>query len=146
MYLSAMKSHINMKFYFENNFKLKFNGKINNSNNNAGTGIVLYKNNIEIWNKSKHLGVKPLYQAKYHGLIIGLNYAIENNITSLTIETDDLSIYNILTNKYPCSKDLNHLNIYTNSLINNFNTIKYNKIHYIFNKRAYELAYKASLL
>lgn len=123
-------------------YKLFFDGASKGNPGLAGAGAVIYHYEKEIWSGHKFIGEKSTNnQAEYSGLIIGLNKAIELNIKSLLVNGDSLLVINQMSGTYKCNSE-NLLPFYNlaKELSKNFDTIKFQHIYRIFNKRADDLS------
>jgi len=142
---------------------LRFDGASKGNPGLAGAGAVLYRQEInydkyidnneyenpvidlveseEIWSNYKFLGEKTNNQAEYSGLILGLEYMVNQKITSLTVEGDSLLVINQMTYKYKCaSPNLIELHNEAKKLERKIDNIQYHYISRNYNKRADELA------
>jgi ribonuclease HI len=124
------------------NYKLFFDGASKGNPGLAGAGAVIYDQEEEIWHDHKFIGEKVTNnEAEYCGLIIGLNKAIELNIKSLLVNGDSLLIINQMRGTYKCNSS-NLLPFYNSAkeLSTKFDSIQFQHIYRIFNKRADELS------
>jgi len=125
-----------------NEFILKFDGCSKGNPGHSGCGIVIYKNNIEIYATSKYLGEnKTNNEAEYSALILGLKKCLKLNIKHLKVEGDSLLVINQINKKWKINSiSLMPLYITINNLILKFDCIEFNHIYRNNNKRADELA------
>uniref|UniRef100_A0A6C0KP45 RNase H type-1 domain-containing protein n=1 Tax=viral metagenome TaxID=1070528 RepID=A0A6C0KP45_9ZZZZ len=120
-------------------YVLNFNGYINSSKLNS-IGLVLYKNNEEVWGQSRYIGSNLLFEEiYYHALIIGLEHAIDDNIKILSVCCDNIIIIKQINNLLKVdSKLLLLLLEKINDLKKSFKYIDFNYINDT--KRANELS------
>jgi ribonuclease HI len=80
---------------------LFFDGCSKGNPGKSGAGAVLYKNNEEIWSKSLMVGIKQTNNyAEYMGLIIGLEEAVKQKLTHLTVKGDSLLVIKQMNGDY----------------------------------------------
>ena len=122
-------------------FLLQFDGCSKGNPGMAASGAVIYHNNKEIWSGSKFVGHNETNNyAEYMGLIIGLNKAIELNITELSVEGDSMIVIKQINGEYKVnSSNLSELHKVANQLKSKFKHITFNHIYRNNNKRADEL-------
>ena len=134
-----MKKNKPKKIYPTCEYVLNFNGYINNSKLGS-IGVVLYKNNEEVWGISRYIGRNLLIEEiYYHALIIGLENAIDDNIKVVSVCCDNIIILNQINNLLKVeSKSLLLLLEKVQDLKKSFNYIDFNYIND--NKKAYELS------
>jgi len=123
-------------------FILKFDGCSKGNPGSAGIGAVIYKNGIEYWASCKYLGDKKTNnEAEYSALILGLENAIEQKITKLSVCGDSLLVINQINGVYKV-KNENLFKLYEKAikLKNQFSYIDFNHIYRKDNKRADELS------
>ena len=122
-------------------FLLQFDGCSKGNPGMAASGTVIYQNDKEIWSGSKFVGHNETNNyAEYMGLIIGLNKAIELNITELSVEGDSMIVIKQMNGEYKV-KSSNLIELYklANQLKSKFQYITFNHIYRDNNKRADEL-------
>ena len=110
--------------------------------NHSGTGAVLIKDDKEIWGYCRYLGYDfTPCEAEYYALIIGLEKALDDNITMLTVCGDNQCIINQINNVTKIESGL-LLPLYKklNILKDKFKYIDFNYIKPEDNKRARELS------
>jgi len=123
-------------------FILKFDGCSKGNPGRAGCGIVIYKNNEEIFSRSKFLGEKLTNnQAEYNGLILGLSTCIEHNIKNLKVQGDSLLVISQMKGVYKVNSPL-LLTLYNKAkyLASKFDYIEFSHIFRNNNKHADKLA------
>jgi ribonuclease HI len=128
-------------------FTLMFDGCSKGNPGKAGAGAVIYKNNIEIWNKSLFISDKQTNNyAEYMGLIIGLQEAIKLDIKSLVVKGDSLLIIKQMKGEYNV-KSTNIIDLHKNAvlLIKHFKIVDFMHIYRKYNKRADALSNEALL-
>lgn len=123
-------------------FILQFDGCSKGNPGISGAGAVIYKDGNEIWSSSVFVGKKHTNnQAEYMGLIIGLEEAINRNITTLCVEGDSLLIINQMTGQYKCnSSSLLDYYVRAKGLEKQIDDIYFNHIYRTKNKRADQLS------
>jgi ribonuclease HI len=126
-------------------FLLRFDGCSKGNPGLSGSGAVIYQNEIEIWSDSKFVGYKETNNyAEYMGLIMGLNKAIELNISELHVEGDSMLVIKQMTGKNKVnSPNLIELNKLAMKLKSKFNIITFEHIYRDKNTRADELCNEA---
>ena len=131
----------NVKVFTKTEFLLQFDGCSKGNPGMAASGAVIYQNDKEIWSGSKFVGHNETNNyAEYMGLIIGLNKAIELNITELSVEGDSMIVIKQMNGEYKV-KSSNLIELYklANQLKSKFQHITFNHIYRDNNKRADEL-------
>ena len=132
----------------ENKYILKFDGCSKGNPGLAGAGAVIYYNNNELWSCSKFIGINVTNnQAEYHGLILGLQHAIKENIQLIKVYGDSQLIIKQMNGEYtvksplliPLYEEVKMLEPY-------FISITYEHIYRIDNTRADELANAAAAI
>lgn len=126
----------------KNNYILKFDGCSEGNPGLAGAGAVLYYNNNELWSCSKFIGRNIINsQAEYHGLILGLQYAVKKEIETIHVYGSSHLIIKQMNGEYsvscpllvPLYEEIKMIEPYFVSII-------YEHIYRIDNTRANELA------
>jgi ribonuclease HI len=118
--------------------KLQFDGCSKGNPGLAGSGSVLYNNDIEIWNDFTFLGDKLTNNyAEYMGLIIGLKKAVELGIKELIVEGDSMLVIKQMKGEYKINSE-NLLLLYKEAKVleQNFDNVVYTHIYRDFNKKA----------
>ena len=136
--------HAKKKIYPQNFYLLRFDGCSKGNPGMSASACVLYKNEIEIWIGSKFLGYdKTNNYAEYMGLIMGLNKAIEYNITDLIVEGDSMLIIKQMNGENKVKSDnISELHKLAMDLKLKIPNIVFRHIYRIDNKRADELCNK----
>ena len=127
----------------ENNPKyiLRFDGASKGNPGNAGAGAVLYKNDKEIWNISRHLGHQTNNYAECFAAILGIEEAAKRNIKTLYVEGDSMLIINQLKGKWQVkNNDLKNLYLSITQSLKSFEKITFKHIYRNYNSRADQLA------
>jgi ribonuclease HI len=129
----------------DNTYTLFFDGCSKGNPGKSGAGAVLYKNNIEIWSKKHFVGEKQTNNyAEYMGLIIGLEEAEKQQISSLQVKGDSLLVIRQMKGDYKVNSP-NILELYKKaiSLAKNIKHIEYSHVYRKDNKRADALSNEA---
>lgn len=108
----------------------------------AGSGAVLYKNNIEIWSDSFFVGYKITNNvSEYNGLINGLSHVSSMGIKNLTVKGDSELVINQMIGHYKVNSN-NLLPSYNKAkeLAKKFDKISFFHVYRNDNKRADELS------
>jgi ribonuclease HI len=124
-------------------YTLYFDGGSNNNPGRSSSGSVIYNEyNVEIWAESYYVGdYETNNTAEYYGLIKGLEYAVNHNITSLNVKGDSSLIINQVLGKYKVkSSHLVGLHRQVMELVSHFENITFSHILRKYNKRADELS------
>jgi len=125
-------------------YKLFFNGFVENDKKHAGSSAIIFRNNIEVWSTKQFIGKNytNIY-AQYKGLTMGLKAASEFNIKTLLVKSDS-SLIHQLNNKldYNSLKLLNLYDIYkeVKYLERKFDTVEYIHIEKDLNTQTLNLA------
>lgn len=130
-----------------NVYTLFFDGCSKGNPGRAGAGAVLYKNEIEIWNKAHYVGNKLTNNyAEYMGLIIGLQEAVKQNISTLQVKGDSLLVIRQMKGEYKVNSE-NILELYkvAKNLTLLISNIEFNHVYRKDNKRADALSNEALL-
>ena len=139
--LSGILLQKNAKIIPKTEFLLQFDGCSKGNPGMAASGAVIYQNDKEIWSGSKFVGHNETNNyAEYVGLILGLNKAIELNITELSVEGDSMIVIKQMNGQYKVnSSNLSELHKLATQLKYKFQNITFNHIYRNNNKRADEL-------
>ena len=122
-------------------FKLNFDGASKGNPGLSGAGMVIYKNEEEIWSSHKFIGCKTNNQAEYSALIFGLEGALKLGIKSLLVFGDSLLVINQVNGLYKVKSDfLLPLHKEVLSLKSKFDFIEFNHVYRDNNKRADQLS------
>lgn len=126
-------------------FLLRFDGCSKGNPGKAASGAVIYQNETEIWSGSRLVGYNETNNyAEYMGLIMGLNKAIELNISELHVEGDSMLVIKQMTGKNKVnSPNLIELHKLATQMKLKFNTITFEHIYRDKNTRADELCNEA---
>lgn len=120
---------------------LRFDGASKGNPGNAGAGAVLYKNDKEIWNISRHLGKQTNNYAECFAAILGIEEAAKRNIKTLYVEGDSMLIINQLKGKWQVkNNDLKTLYLSITQSLKSFEKITFKHIYRNYNSRADQLA------
>lgn len=120
---------------------LRFDGASKGNPGNAGAGAVLYKNDKEIWNISRHLGYQTNNYAECFAAILGIEEAAKRNIKTLYVEGDSMLIINQLKGKWQVkNNDLKTLYLSITQSLKSFEKITFKHIYRNYNSRADQLA------
>ena len=127
-------------------YSLYFDGASRSNPGPASYGGVIYKDNIECYTYKKYIGVTTNNVAEYQGLLNGLLLAVEKGIVDLEIYGDSkLVIEQVKGNWRVKSAHLKpfHTKICTLLASKPFETITFQHVYRVNNKRADELANEA---
>jgi ribonuclease HI len=131
----------------KNLYTLFFDGCSKGNPGKSGAGAVLYKNNIEIWNKSHYVGEKQTNNyAEYMGLIIGLEEAVKQKISFLQVKGDSLLVIRQMKGEYKVNSP-NILKLYQEAinLVRVISNVEFAHVYRKDNKRADALSNEALL-
>jgi len=132
----------------KNVYTLFFDGCSKGNPGKSGAGAVLYNNETEIWNKAHFVGDKQTNNyAEYMGLIIGLEEAAKQNISSLQVKGDSLLVIRQMKGEYKVNSQ-NILELYKKSisLAKKIKHIEFMHVYRKDNKRADALSNDALLV
>ena len=97
-------------------YVLFFDGCSKGNPGKAGAGAVIYKNDKEIWSQALMVGEKQTNNyAEYMGLILGLEEAVKQKLTSLTVKGDSLLVIKQMQGSYKVNS-LNIIDLYKRAL------------------------------
>ena len=125
------------------NYTLFFDGCSKGNPGKAGAGAVIYKNGIEIWAKAHYVGAKQTNNyAEYMGLLVGLEEAVKQQISTLTVKGDSLLVIKQMRGEYKINAPtLLALNQQAKTCyLPHFTTITFEHVYRTENKRADALA------
>ncbi len=131
----------------DNNYVLYFDGCSKGNPGHSGIGAVIYKNGVECWASCKYIGNnKTNNEAEYSALIFGLEEAINQKITHLSVCGDSLLVINQVNKIYKV-KHPNLSNLYekTLKLTTQFKCINFKHVYRGENVRADQLSNQALL-
>ena len=130
------------KIYPVTEFVLYFDGCSKGNPGHSGIGAVIYKKGVEHWASCKYIGNKKTNnEAEYSALILGLEEAIKQNISHLSVCGDSLLVINQVNKIYK----VKHPNLYelyekVVALKKQFIYIDFNHVYRKDNKRADQLS------
>lgn len=129
----------------EPHYTLMFDGGSRGNPGICGSGFIIYKKDETVHQDSKIVSTNNTNNfAEYMALILGLEYACENNISNLHIKGDSLLVINQLLGKWKVnSESLQNLHKRAKLLICKIKMITFSHIKREFNKVADGLANKA---
>jgi len=120
-------------------YKLQFDGCSKGNPGPGGAGAVLYKDEQEIWADSVFVGKRVTNnQSEYTGLIIGLNYVInQTDIKELLVKGDSQLVIKQMRGEYKVnSANILELHNTVKALAKKLDSIDYEHVYRIDNKRA----------
>lgn len=128
-----------------NHYTLMFDGGSRGNPGLCGSGFVIYKDEISMWQGCKKVSDKNTNNfAEYMGLILGLAFAIDKGIEYLHVKGDSLLVINQLLGKWKVnSKNIEPLFKQAKKLVSTFKVITFNHVKREQNKVADMLANKA---
>jgi len=140
--IHSIVSNVQPNTLEKNTFILNFDGCSKGNPGLSGAGAVIYNNNIEVWAGYSFVDTSATNnQAEYTGLIIGLKYAVDNQIQDLLVQGDSQLVINQMTGKYKCNADkLVVLYKTAKALENQIKNVQYAHVLRKFNARADELS------
>lgn len=139
--LIRRNSKAGAKIFPTPDFTLNFDGASKGNPGLSGAGMVIYRNNEEIWSSCKFVGCKTNNQAEYSALIFGLKGALSLGIKTLSVLGDSLLVINQVNNVYKVKSPILHeLYKEAQSLKTQFDYIEFNHVYREYNKRADELS------
>jgi ribonuclease HI len=140
--IHSIVSNVQPNTLEKNNFILNFDGCSKGNPGLSGAGAVIYNNNIEVWGGYSFVDTSATNnQAEYTGLIIGLKYAVDNQIQDLLVQGDSQLVINQMTGKYKCNADkLVGLYKTAKALEKQIKNVQYAHVLRKFNARADELS------
>jgi ribonuclease HI len=140
--IHSVVSNVQPNTLEKNNYILNFDGCSKGNPGLSGAGAVIYNNNIEVWGGYSFVDTSATNnQAEYTGLIIGLKYAVDNQIQDLLVQGDSQLVINQMTGKYKCNADkLVGLYKTAKALEKQIKTVQYAHVLRRFNSRADELS------
>jgi ribonuclease HI len=140
--IHSIVSNVQPNTLEKNTFILNFDGCSKGNPGLSGAGAVIYNNNIEVWAGYSFVDTSATNnQAEYTGLIIGLKYAVDNQIQDLLVQGDSQLVINQMTGKYKCNADkLIVLYKTAKALEKQIKNVQYAHVLRKFNARADELS------
>ena len=140
--IHSIVSNVQPNTLEKNTFILNFDGCSKGNPGLSGAGAVIYNNNIEVWAGYSFVDTSATNnQAEYTGLIIGLKYAVDNQIQDLLVQGDSQLVINQMTGKYKCNANkLVVLYKTAKALEKQIKNVQYAHVLRKFNARADELS------
>jgi len=132
----------------KNTYTLYFDGCSKGNPGKSGAGAVIYKNEVEIWSTSLYVNDKQTNNyAEYMGLIIGLEEAINQNISGLCVKGDSLLVIKQMKGDYKANSS-NILSLYNKAqtLAKIIKNIEFYHVYRKDNKRADALSNDALIM
>ena len=125
-------------------FKIYCDGASRSNPGEASIGVSIQKNNIEVGNVYRKIGIASNNVAEYQALIEGLKYCILNSIDVVEIFLDSKLVVEQMNKNYKVKSE-NLINLFNEAqqLTSQIRSIKLTHIRRENNKRADELANKA---
>ena len=125
-------------------YKIYCDGASRSNPGNASIGISIQKNNIEIDNISKKIGIASNNVAEYQSLIEALNYCFQNKIDVVEIFLDSKLVVEQMNKNYRVKSE-NLINLFNDAqkIVSKIPNVKLTHIKREFNKRADQLANEA---
>jgi ribonuclease HI len=121
---------------------MKFAGCSKGNPGLAGAGAVIYEDNHEIASSHMFVGTNISHNyAEYSALLLGMQMALEMNISDLLVEGDSQLIIDQMNGKKNC-KSLNLISLYCEAKIleGYFYRIHFRHIYRDYNQRANQLS------
>jgi ribonuclease HI len=130
-------SKTDAKIFPSPEFIMNFDGASKGNPGLSGAGMVIYKNEEEIWSSHKFIGCKTNNQAEYSALIFGLEGALKLGIKNLSVLGDSLLVINQVNGLYKVKSDF-ILPLHKEVLVlkSKFDFIEFNHVYRDNNKRA----------
>ena len=125
-------------------YKIYCDGASRSNPGEASIGVSIQKNNIEVGNVYRKIGIASNNVAEYQALIEGLKYCILNSIDVVEIFLDSKLVVEQMNKNYKVKSE-NLINLFNEAqqLTSKIRSIKLTHIRREYNKRADELAKKA---
>ena len=125
-------------------YKIYCDGASRSNPGEASIGVSIQKNNIEVGNVYRKIGIASNNVAEYQALIEGLKYCILNSIDVVEIFLDSKLVVEQMNKNYKVKSE-NLINFFNEAqqLTSKIRSIKLTHIRREYNKRADELANKA---
>ena len=125
-------------------YKIYCDGASRSNPGEASIGVSIQKNNIEVGNVYRKIGIASNNVAEYQALIEGLKYCILNSIDVVEIFLDSKLVVEQMNKNYKVKSE-NLINLFNEAqqLTSKIRSIKLTHIRREYNKRADELANKA---
>ena len=119
-------------------YVLCFDGCSKGNPGKAGSGSVIYEDNVEVWSMGVFVGEKQTNNyAEYYGLIYGLEEAVKRGIECITVKGDSLLVIKQIRGEYQVKSE-NLLKLYQHAKVleKHFEKIEFIHIYRNENKRA----------
>jgi len=125
-------------------YKIYCDGASRSNPGEASIGVSIQKNNIEVDNVYRKIGIASNNVAEYQALIEGLKYCILNSIDVVEIFLDSKLVVEQMNKNYKVKSE-NLINLFNEAqqLTSKIRSIELTHIRREYNKRADELANKA---
>lgn len=125
-------------------YKIYCDGASRSNPGEASIGVSIQKNNIEVGNVYRKIGIASNNVAEYQALIEGLKYCILNSIDVVEIFLDSKLVVEQMNKNYKVKSE-NLINLFNDAqqLTSQIRSVKLTHIRRENNKRADELANKA---
>ena len=125
-------------------YKIYCDGASRSNPGEASIGVSIQKNNIEVDNLYRKIGIASNNVAEYQALIEGLKYCIFNSIDVVEIFLDSKLVVEQMNKNYKVKSE-NLINLFNDAqqLTSQIRSVKFTHIRRENNKRADELANKA---
>ena len=125
-------------------YKIYCDGASRSNPGEASIGVSIQKNNIEVGNVYRKIGIASNNVAEYQALIEGLKYCILNSIDVVEIFLDSKLVVEQMNKNYKVKSE-NLINLFNDAqqLTSQIRSVKFTHIRRENNKRADELANKA---
>ena len=125
-------------------YKIYCDGASRSNPGEASIGVSIQKNNIEVDNLYRKIGIASNNVAEYQALIEGLKYCILNSIDVVEIFLDSKLVVEQMNKNYKVKSE-NLINLFNDAqqLTSQIRSVKLTHIRRENNKRADELANKA---
>uniref|UniRef100_A0A6C0FCH9 RNase H type-1 domain-containing protein n=1 Tax=viral metagenome TaxID=1070528 RepID=A0A6C0FCH9_9ZZZZ len=130
------------------NYILFFDGCSKGNPGESGAGAVIFRDDKEIYTESFFVGDRETNNvAEYTGLIMGLSYAVDNNMDTLVVKGDSNLVIRQMKGEFQVkSPKLMPYYQEARKLSDKIKNIRYEHVYRDNNKRADELANNALLL
>lgn len=130
------------KIYPSTEYVLYFDGCSKGNPGPSGIGAVIYRKGVEHWAACKYIGNnKTNNEAEYSALILGLKFALEQDITTLSVCGDSLLVINQVNKIYKVKHPiLAYLYDEVVKLMKQFTYIDFSHVYRNQNKRADQLS------
>jgi ribonuclease HI len=135
------------KFASDRLYVLRFKSHVASSCSDSGVGLSLYDaaDEDEVWHGRKYFAA-PMshFESDYWGIMIGLDFALENGVRKLILQSDNEVLLNQISGSFKVAKDtLRPLHSTTKDLARKFDLFDVGVINSAENSRAKSLASRA---